>query len=419
MNEVFKEGSGQPDQGHSAPVRGPRVKVVCVGKAGTRMLRHLPLEAFPQVERAVVDTDAEALEYMEGIGETVKIGSGVTHGLGAGGALKLGYNAALESRAAIEQMVSGCRLIFLLAGMAGGTGGGASGQVALLAKEAGSMVFAFVIMPGALESGRVAGARRALDFLSQHCELLVPVYFDQLVRTSEGVYSAPEAFGRGNALLGCGIGALCTMLFREGTPKLDFATLRNVFSTRDNRTIFALGHGRGSDVVALSEAMEDMANSPLAQPRKGEASCSSVLVLFRSGADLAVAHVEAVLKQIAARFGAREEVVSSITVDKSLGDLVEICVFGTAGGERAEASASLARQGVGAPASAALATIGERAFPESVAPSSREMVQETISFDDDTGARYFRETPRLLEGTVDLDVPTYMRQGIKLAEPLH
>ncbi|MCW5548680.1 MAG: cell division FtsZ family protein, partial [Opitutaceae bacterium] len=241
--------------------RNIAIKLVGVGGAGSNAVDRLKMENLERLQLAVINTDYQALASSP-VQDKVLIGMSVTRGLGAGGDPDLGREAAEADREKIAAVVKDCDLVFLIAGMGGGTGSGAMPQVAEIASEAGALVIAFVTMPFSFEGGRrLKQAEEGLQALRRVCDAVIPLPNDMLLQEGADDASVLDSFARADEWIGRGVKSIWAMLFKTGLINLDFSALRQVFQQRGGKTLFGLAEGSGEQAVAA--AIEGLRLCPL------------------------------------------------------------------------------------------------------------------------------------------------------------
>src|SRR4051812_46411576 len=264
--------------------RNIAIKLVGVGGAGSNAVDRLKMENLERLQLAVINTDHQALSSSP-VQDKVLIGMGITRGLGAGGDPDLGREAAEADRDKITKVVKDCDLVFLLAGMGGGTGSGAAPVVAEIAAESGALIIAFVTMPFSFEGGRrLKQAEEGLLALRKVCDAVIPLPNDILLQEAEEGETALDSFARADEWIGRGVKSIWSMLFRTGLINLDFATLRQAFHTRGGKTLFGLGAGSGENAVA--EAIEGVKLCPLLATPEFARKADRLLVNIVGGTDL-------------------------------------------------------------------------------------------------------------------------------------
>jgi cell division protein FtsZ len=404
--------------------RSIAIKLIGVGGAGANAVDRLKMENLDRLRLAVINTDYQALSSSP-VQDKVLIGTSVTRGLGAGGDPEPGRLAAEADREKIAAVVRDCDLIFLLAGMGGGTGSGASPIVAEIAAEEGALVIAFVTMPFSFEGGRrLKQAEEGLQALRRVCDAVIPLPNDVLMQEAADNETVLDSFARADEWISRGVKSIWSMMFRTGLINLDFATLRQAFQQRGGKTLFGLGMGTGEDAVA--EAIESLKLCPLLHTPEFSRKADRLLVNITGGPDLTLPKVNELMTAVTEQFGKESHVFMGAVIDESLQNRVEICVLGTSdlGGRglpsRRVAPAIRSAQNRPRPEENSLSTVtrertGAVADEEKPAAPIAPVAQDEFGFDREMESRgYFDKTDRNLFEGQDLDVPTYLRKGIKL-----
>lgn len=410
--------------------RSIAIKLVGVGGAGSNAVDRLKMENLDRLQLAVINTDFQALSSSP-VQDKILIGMGVTRGLGAGGDPELGREAAEADREKIAEVVKDCDLVFLLTGMGGGTGGGASPVVAEIASEGGALVIAFVTMPFSFEGGRrLKQAEEGLRALRQVCDAVIPLPNDVLLQEAAEDETALDSFARADAWIGRGVRSIWSMLFKTGLINLDFSTLRQAFHTRGGKTLFGLGEGRGANAAA--DAIASLKMCPLLHTPEFSRKADRLLVNIIGGADLTLPKVNEMMNAITEQFGRDSHVIMGAVIDEELQGRVEICVIGTSdmGGRplppRKPSPAARTRTPFTNPGRADAITAGEpevagERSPAVAAVAARSgksvpvaIAQDEFGFGEIERRGHFEKTDRNLFDGHDLDVPTYLRRGIKI-----
>jgi cell division protein FtsZ len=423
------------------------IKVVGLGGAGANAVDRLKMENLDRLQMAVINTDAQALAASP-VQDKVLIGASVTRGLGAGADPDLGRQAAEADREKIAAVVKDCDLVFLVAGMGGGTGSGAAPTVAEIASEQGAVVIAFVTLPFSFEGGRrVKQADEGLQALRKVCDAVIPLPNDLLLQEADEGETVLDSFARADEWIGRGVKSIWSMMFRTGLINLDFATLRQAFHTRGGKTLFGLATGAGEDPVA--EALEDLKTCPLLSTPEFARKADRLLVNIVGGTDLTLPKVNEIMAAVTEQFGKEAHVVMGAVIDETCQGRVELMVLGTSdvgsrvftprrvSSARGRATASSAASAGSGPAdpilgistgesgavSAAEAQLDLGTEIVSVKPASRKgrgaapavsPNQVELSFGEHETRGSFEKSDRNLFEGQDLDVPTYLRQGLKL-----
>jgi len=400
--------------------RSIAIKLVGVGGAGSNAIDRLKMDNLERLQLAVINTDLQALSSSP-VQDKVLIGGQLTRGLGTGGEPELGRQAAEADRDKIAAVVKGCDLVFLLAGLGGGTGGGATPIVAEVATEQGALVIAFVTMPFSFEGGRrLKQAEEGLTALRRACDAVIPLSNDVLLQECSDSTGVLAAFAQADAWIGRGVKSIWSMLFRTGLINLDFATLQQVFQSRGGKTLFSLGSGEGPQAVA--QAIESIKLCPLLHPTEYSRKADRLLVNIIGGTDLTLPMVNELMTAITGQYGRDSHVIMGAVIDEGMQQRLEVCVLGTTDvGNRSQTPwrpRNAGRLAAPAPGRAvnekpASAAAGPVAVPDPVAAARAE--QNEFSFSEVESRGHFDKTDRNLFEGQDLDVPTYLRKGIKIA----
>ncbi len=302
------------------------IKLVGVGGAGSNAVDRLKMESLERLQLAVVNTDYQALSSSP-VQDKVLIGMGTTRGLGAGGDPELGREAAEADREKLANVVRGCDLVFLLAGMGGGTGGGASPVVAEVAGEEGALVIAFVTLPFSFEGGRrLKQAEEGLAALRRVCDAVIPLPNDILLQEAADNETVLDSFARADEWIGRGVKSIWSMLSKTGLINVDFATLRQAFQQRGAKTLFGLAEGSGPNAVA--DAIAGLKLCPLLHTPEFSRKADRLLVNITGGADLTLPKVNEIMSAIAEQFGRESHIIMGAVIDEGMQGSVEISVLG-------------------------------------------------------------------------------------------
>ncbi len=399
--------------------RNVAIKLLGVGGAGSNAVDRLKMESLERLQLAVINTDNQALSSSP-VQDKVLIGMGSTRGLGAGGDPELGRQAAEDDREKIAKVVKDCDLVFIIAGMGGGTGGGASPIVAEIAAEAGALVIAFVTLPFSFEGGRrLKQAEEGLAALRRVCDAVIPLPNDILLQESADNETVLDSFARADEWIGRGVKSIWSMLSKTGLINVDFATLRQAFNNRGAKTLFGLAEGTGDNAAA--EAIADLKLCPLLHTPEYSRKADRLLVNISGGTELTLPKVNEIMNAIAEQFGRDSHIIMGAVIDEGMQGRVEITVLGTSdmGARGVVARRPLpVRQRVLTPRQEEPAPRQEAAplvASESLALPGVKAMQDEFGFGEVESRGQFERTDRNLFDGQDLDVPTYLRKGIKVA----
>jgi cell division protein FtsZ len=205
------------------------IKVIGVGGCGGNAIDHMIARGVQGVEFICANTDAQALKRNQAKVQ-LQLGTGITKGLGAGANPEIGRQSALEDRDRIAELISGADMLFLTAGMGGGTGTGAAPIVAEVAKELGVLTVAVVTKPFAFEGKRQRIAQEGLDALAQHVDSLIVIPNDKLMQVLGSQVTLDEAFQAANEVLHGAVAGIAEIISCPGMINVDFADVRTVMA---------------------------------------------------------------------------------------------------------------------------------------------------------------------------------------------
>lgn len=401
-----------------------RMKVIGVGGAGSNIVDRLMLSQFAGVELATVNTDQQALSDSL-TASKLCIGKSVTGGLGTGGDAEVGREAALKDLDAIDRLVEGADLLFIAAGLGGGTGTGAAPVIAEQALRQGAVVIAFVALPFTIERAtRASVAQEGLRRLRDTCNAVVPLPNDLLIQESEPDASLLDAFSKADAWIERAIRSIWCMMNKAGLINLDFAQLRQALAKKAGKTLFGLGCGSGENAAA--DAVADLKLCPLLHTPEFSKRADYLLVNIVGGARIGIADTQMIMEAVAEAFGADANVTMGAVIDEDLGDSVEICILGTSEVSsipfikvvkprlQADAAASeddRPSRETAENEEAPLEPTRER--PVTHARPKRAEQHEFSFSEGDPKGEFENSGGTLFEGQ-DLDSPTFLRRGVKI-----
>ena len=408
---------------------GIRAKVIGVGGAGISLVDGLRFDNFDFVDNLIIDVDIKAVADSLA-SQKLTFGRRHTRGMGTGGDVNLGKRLAEEEKDKIRKELEGVDLVFLLAGLGGGVGGGAAPVVARLAREHGALVFAFTPLPFSWEKTRHAQAEECLSELRKHANAVIPLPNDSLLQMGGEDSTALECFAEAGRNVSRGIAAICNIVFKKGMIDVDFSYLRKVFSGRGGRTLF--GYGKGSGKEGLREALRDLLVCPMLHMPDVSKAADILLIFIQGGTSLSMSGLQSVSKEIRDSFKAGEDVVFGAHVDENLGEEVKITILGVTSLVPLVPTADVA------PVAQQVLELGKNAkqshrskleitntSPEKTSSmatrkkrgrNNDNKEQNTFFFMEAENQRgIFDDLPsrNMYEGE-DLDVPSYLRRGVKI-----
>ena len=301
------------------------IKIVSVGGAGLNALDRIVLDGLEGAEVLAVNTDVQSLASSVAA-HKVQLGRTVTRGLGAGGDPEVGYQAAFESTEEIREALTGARMIFICAGLGGGTGSGAAPYVAHLAREAGALVLAFATLPFAFEGKRRnAQAREALGRLNEIANAVVCFENDQMgdmVAPHAGIH---QAFSKADTTISQSIRSIVNLVQRPGLIRIGFDDLVAALRSRNGRCLF--GFGESDSDNRAHDALAQALKSPLMDRGRTLADAARVLVQVAGGPSMTLSEVEIVMKELDRHVSDETQILFGTAVDGRLGDRLSVTII--------------------------------------------------------------------------------------------
>jgi cell division protein FtsZ len=315
----------------SAPV--PVVKVVALGSAGANMVDRLVLDGFDAHETVAINTDIQALNASVA-GHKVHIGQNTTRGLGAGGDPELGYTAAEESADDIAAAVSGANMVFICAGLGGGTGSGAAPMVAHLARKAGATVIALVTMPFQFEGKRrTSQANEALGHLEPQANLVLCFENDAMGSVAGPTAAVQQAFVATDMMLSQAVRGLAAIVQRRGLVNIGLDDMvAAVGRSRAGGGVRCLfGHGESDSANRAHEAIERALRSPLMDKGRMLNEAHHVLVHISGGSELTLNEVTIAMEEFNRHISDGTRVSFGVGTDPKLGRRICVSVLSSTG----------------------------------------------------------------------------------------
>ncbi|HXH00774.1 MAG TPA: cell division protein FtsZ [Xanthomonadaceae bacterium] len=301
------------------------IKVVGVGGGGGNAVAHMVSSEVDGVEFITANTDAQAIKNC-GAKLQLQLGSNVTKGLGAGANPEVGRQAALEDRERIMDALSGADMVFITAGMGGGTGTGAAPVVAQLAKEMGVLTVAVVTKPFPFEGRRrMQVALKGIEELSQHCDSLITIPNEKLITVLGRNATMIQAFRAANDVLLGAVQGIADLIVRPGLINVDFADVRTVMSEM-GLAMMGSGSARGDD--RAQAAAESAIQNPLLDD-VNLAGANGILVNITAGPDFTMAEFDEVGRIIEGFAAEDATVVIGTVLDPDMQDEVRVTVVAT------------------------------------------------------------------------------------------
>jgi cell division protein FtsZ len=302
----------------------PPIKVVGVGGGGCNAVNRMIAEQIPGVQFVAVNTDAQALQQSPAEVK-IRIGDKLTRGLGVGGDPGRGLRAAEESQDELLEAIRGCEMVFVTAGMGGGTGTGASPIVAEVAKEAGALTIGVVTKPFSFEGAkRRAQAEEGIQRLQEKVDTLIVIPNDRLLSICDEKATVEDAFRTADNILQQGIRGISEIITVPGEINLDFADVRKIMSEA-GPALMAIGRASGANRAA--DAAQMAITSPLLEVSIDGAR--GVLFNITGGKNLGLHEINAAANVIAEVVDPAAEIIFGTAIDPRLGDEVQITLIAT------------------------------------------------------------------------------------------
>jgi cell division protein FtsZ len=436
------------------------IKIVSIGGAGLNALDRIVLDGLERADVVAINTDVHSLTSSVAT-RKVQLGRSVSRGLGAGGDPDVGYQAALESADEIREALADASVIFICAGLGGGTGSGAAPYIAQAAREAGALVIAFVTLPFGFEGKRRnAQAREALARLSEFAHAVVCFENDRMGDLAPPQAGIHQAFAMADITISQSARSIVNLIQQPGLIRIGFDDLLAALRTRNSRCLF--GYGESDSDNRAHEALTQALKNPLMDRGRMLADATHVLVQVAGGPGMTLSEVEILMQELGRHVSDQTQILFGAVVDARLGDRLSVTIISSLSAEEeavlqaaapepeiqteepivevppleetvpfeepvAAEAAPLAiptsieppviptRNGEPEPA---MSTPQEKSVPwkeEKGAPekSATPAKQEVLQFEPVTRGRFEKSEPTIIEGE-DLDVPTYLRKHIKV-----
>lgn len=300
------------------------IKVIGVGGCGGNAVDHMIDFGVQGVEFISINTDAQALQRNKAKIQ-LQLGTGVTRGLGAGANPEIGREAALEDRERIAELIEGADMLFITAGMGGGTGTGAAPVVAEVAKEMGILTVAVVTKPFMFEGKRVRLANAGIEALSRHVDSLIIIPNEKLMQVLGEDVSMLDAFTAANNVLHGAVAGIAEVINCPGLVNVDFADVKTVMSEMGMAMM-------GSAVASGAERARQAAQQAVASPLLEDinlAGARGVLVNITASAHLKMREIHEVMNTIKSFTAEEATVIVGAVVDENMGEELRVTMVAT------------------------------------------------------------------------------------------
>jgi cell division protein FtsZ len=452
------------------------IKIVSVGGAGLNALDRIVLDGLERADVVAINTDVNSLTSSVAT-RKVQLGRSVSRGLGAGGDPDVGYQAALESADEIREALADASVIFICAGLGGGTGSGAAPYIAQAAREAGALVIAFVTLPFGFEGKRRnVQAREALVRLSGFAQAVVCFENDRMGDLSAPQAGIHQAFAMADITISQSVRSIVNLIQQPGLIRIGFDDLLAALNARNSRCLF--GYGESDSDNRAHQALTQALKNPLMDRGRMLADATHVLVQVAGGPGMTLSEVEILMQELGRHVSDQTQILFGAAVDGRLGDRLSVTIISSLcaedeadlpqtpsapvnasavspARERYEAAApqpeiqpedsavdiqlleqtvafedAVAAEAEPAVSSEPPVTPTRNDEPEHAVTQQEKSVtwteekepiekpvmpakQEVLQFEPVTRGRFEKSEPTIIEGE-DLDVPTYLRKRVKV-----
>jgi cell division protein FtsZ len=400
----------------SATELKPRIVVFGVGGAGGNAVNNMIEAGLEGVEFVVANTDAQQLQFAK-TDRRIQLGVAITQGLGAGAHPEVGMSAAQESEAEISEQLEGAHMVFITAGMGGGTGTGAAPVIAKCARERGILTVGVVTKPFTFEGRhRMRLADSGIQELQRYVDTLIIIPNQNLFRVANERTTFAEAFGMADQVLHSGVRSITDLMVLPGLINLDFADVRTVMAEM-GKAMMGTGEASGEDRALM--AAQNAIQNPLLDETSLKGA-KAVLVNVTGGMDMTLLEVDEAANAISAEVDPEANIIFGAAFDPALDGKIRVSVVAT--GMDSAALQKLAPQAAPAPTRAVGASTASRPEPARQPEPVRAPEPETVrSFDPEKhtltgGRRVDIREPRVEEvRTASLDAE---RPIARIVDPL-
>jgi cell division protein FtsZ len=405
--------TSQPIQHTPIEVRPPVLKVLGLGGGGSNAVNRMIELGLGGVEYIAANTDAQALK--SSLAPTrIQLGSRLTRGLGAGGKPQIGEASAEESYRDLNAALTGADMVFLTAGMGGGTGTGSISIAARVARALGAVTVAIVTTPFSFEVGRrQQNARDGLARLRPFIDTLVTVPNDRLLQVAPRDLPLEMAFRLADDVLRQGIQGITELITQPGLINVDFAHVRTMMQSGGG-SLLSIGQGQGSNKAL--QAIERALHHPLLDSICMD-NATGIIANFTGGPDLTFLEVADALTYLQEKTNNRAEIIPGVITDERMDNRAQVILIITGLGatpvDAQPAPVKMVQQPVCIPVTAGQSAPQQRPF---ASPGYSTGVQSPASFPGQPVASAPEPPPARMEmnsAPVDLDLPAFMRRRVR------
>ena len=302
------------------------IKVVGVGGGGSNAINRMIQADMPGVEFIAINTDLQALNHSRA-GRAIQIGIQTTKGLGAGANPEVGQSAAEEDKEAIANSLQNADMVFITAGMGGGTGTGAAPVVARIAREMGALTIAVVTKPFHSEaSKRMKQAEAGISELIDYVDTLITIPNDNLIALVDKKMSASDCFQIADSVLMQGVKGISDLITQSGVINVDFADVRTVMAKKGNAVMGMASTRNGFE--SATELAEKVVTNPLIEGTSIEGA-SGLLINITHSPSTPLHALDEIIKTISSKVDDNADVITGLVEKEEMGDDIRITVIAT------------------------------------------------------------------------------------------
>lgn len=301
-----------------------RIKVFGVGGGGTNAVSRMIEDGVENIQPYLLNTEMSILNRVK-TKRVLQIGKETTKGLGAGADENMGEKAALESKEQIKELLQNTDMLFITAGMGGGTGTGAAPVVAKIAKEMGILTVGIVTKPFLFEGKmRAVRADSGIKKLQENVNDLIVILNDKLLKVAGDRATVNQAFALADNVLKQGVKSVTDLVTTVGEINIDFADIKTIFNYK-GKAYMGIGEARGDET--LEDAVRQAINNPLTEAQIEHAK--GVIFNVTGGEDLSLTEISSAIQLINDKIDGEANVMFGTVIDKSLKDEVKVTVIAT------------------------------------------------------------------------------------------
>ena len=383
-----------------APQDGAIIKVIGVGGCGGNAVEHMIVKGLSGVDFICANTDAQALKRSNARTQ-LQLGTTLTRGLGAGAKPEIGRDAAMEDRDRIGEMIAGSDMLFITAGMGGGTGTGAAPIIADIAKQLGILTVAVVTRPFTFEGKRQKVAQAGIEELAKRVDSLIIIPNDKLMAVLGDDVSVLDAYAAANDVLHGAVSGIAEVINNPGLVNVDFADVRTVMGEVG---MAMMGSASSSGAERARSAAQAAVRSPLLED-VNLAGARGVLVNITAASDLRMKEYHDVMNTIKEFTADDAMVIVGTVIDDAMADELRVTMIATGlGGAAAQAKR----------VPPTLQVLQQPAVVERTGTDGLGMTVETIDYDKlDQPAVVRRRSPSVgggASGASDIEIPAFLRK---------